>query len=130
MPGFSCGRIEPRISEENSKKGKKRINFKNQDIRLYVIFTNLVFQSCKMGDVTRPLSRDEQIEKLRLVLGGGPGISVPETIFLHGLGATGRTIFINKTIFLSWELIVTPAVYPRFVLNYNFSYFSLKKSTQ
>ena len=44
-----------------------------------------------MGDVTRPLSRDEQIEKLRLVLAGGPGISVPETIFLHGLGATGRT---------------------------------------
>ncbi|XP_023328261.1 origin recognition complex subunit 5-like isoform X2 [Eurytemora carolleeae] len=44
-----------------------------------------------MGDVTRPLSRDEQIEKLRLVLAGGPGISVPETIFLHGLGATGKT---------------------------------------
>ena len=54
-----------------------------------------------MGDVTRPLSRDEQIEKLRLVLAGGPGISVPETIFLHGLGATGRTVFIDKNIFLT-----------------------------
>ena len=100
MPGFSCCRIKPRISKENGKS-EKRINFKNQDIRLYVIFTNLVFQSCKMGDVTRPLSRDEQIEKLRLVLGGGPGISVPETIFLHGLGATGGRFFIDKNIFLT-----------------------------
>ena len=47
-------------------------------------------------DGARPLSRDEQVEKLRLVLSGGPGISVPQTIFLHGLAATGCNIHFKK----------------------------------
>jgi len=39
-----------------------------------------------------PLCREKQIQKLKGMLIGEDGISVPQTIFLHGLAATGKSL--------------------------------------
>jgi len=42
--------------------------------------------------LTMPLYRANQIDRLRLLLGGGPEVSVAPLLFINGLGAAGKTL--------------------------------------